>query len=72
VVGGGTLGFTEPAPDLIVSEYLKDLDPYDFAGCYKGSASYFGCMMSGVVPHGNRIYIQSAAYLYCIQSEERK
>jgi hypothetical protein len=72
IAGHGALGFNDPAPDLMVSEYLKDFDPHDFAGCYKGSAGQFTDRMSGVVPHGDRLYIQSAAYLYCIQSEERK
>jgi hypothetical protein len=59
------LGYADPPPDLIIKNYLSEFDPYEFAGCYKGSQSFFA-MMSGPVPHGNRLYIQSSAYLYCI------
>jgi hypothetical protein len=37
----------------------------DFAGCYKGSASYF-MLMGGPVPVGDKVLIQSSAFLYCI------
>jgi hypothetical protein len=59
------LGYADPAPDVVVKNYLSEFDPYDFAGCYKGTQSFFA-MMSGPVPHGSRLYIQSSAYLYCI------
>ncbi len=59
------LGYDEPAADIIVSTYFKDFDPIDFAGCYRGSASYFS-IMSGPVPHGDKLLIQSSAFLYCI------
>jgi hypothetical protein len=60
------LGFSNPPVDHVIQEYLGAWDPLTLAGCYHGSASYFGTDMSGVVGHGDRIYIQSAAFLYCI------
>jgi hypothetical protein len=60
------LSFTEPPTDHIITTYLPDRDPLVFSGVYQGSASYFGTDMSGVVGHGDRIYLQSAAFLYCI------
>ena len=51
--------------DIIVSTYFKDFNPMDFAGCYRGSASYFA-MMGGPVPVGDKLLIQSSAFLYCI------
>ena len=65
VAKNNLLGYKEPPADIIVSTYLKDFDPYDFAGCYKGSASYF-MLMSGPVPAGNKLLIQSSSFLYCI------
>jgi hypothetical protein len=65
VAQNNLLGYAEPAADLIVSTYFKDFNPLDFAGCYRGSASYFA-LMSGPVPHGDKLLIQSSAYLYCI------
>lgn len=59
------LGYGEPPADLIVSTYFKDFNPFDFAGCYRGSASYFA-LMSGPVPAGDKLLIQSSAFLYCI------
>jgi hypothetical protein len=59
------LGHADPPADIIMKNYLSEFDPYDFAGCYKGAASFFA-LMSGPVPHGRRLYIQSSAYLYCI------
>jgi hypothetical protein len=59
------LGYADPPADIIVKNYLSEFNPYDFAGCYHGSASYFA-LMGGPVPHGSRLYIQSSAYLYCI------
>ena len=59
------LGYGEPAADLIVSTYFKDFNPMDFAGCYRGAASYFA-LMSGPVPVGDKLLIQSSAFLYCI------
>ena len=65
VAKNNLLGYKEPAADIIVSTYLKEFDPYLFAGCYKGSASYF-MLMCGPVPAGNKLLIQSSAFLYCI------
>jgi hypothetical protein len=65
VAKNNLLGYKEPAADFIVSTYFKEFDPYLFAGCYKGSASYF-MMMSGPVPAGNKLLIQSSAFMYCI------
>jgi hypothetical protein len=65
VAKNNLLGYKEPAADIIVSTYFKEFDPYIFAGCYKGSASYF-MLMSGPVPAGNKLLIQSSAFLYCI------
>jgi hypothetical protein len=65
VARNNLLGYADPPADIIVSTYFKDFNPYSFAGCYKGTASYFSTM-GGPVPHGNRILIQSSAYLYCI------
>jgi hypothetical protein len=65
VAKNNLLGYKDPAADIIVSTYFKEFDPYLFAGCYKGSASYF-MMMGGPVPAGNKILIQSSAFLYCI------
>ena len=59
------LGYKEPTADLIVSTYFKEFNPMDFAGCYKGAASYF-MLMGGPVPAGNKLLVQSTAYLYCI------
>jgi hypothetical protein len=69
VARNNLLGYKEPAADLIVSTYFKDFDPFDFTGCYRGSASYF-MMMSGPVPAGNKLLIQSTRYMYCIGHRE--
>jgi hypothetical protein len=63
------LGYKEPPADLIVSTYFKNFDPFDFAGCYRGSASYF-MMMGGPVPAGDKLLIQSSAFMYCIGHRE--
>ena len=55
-----------PASDIYVEQYLKDMDPFLFAGCYHGAASWFGGLMSSMTPSGNRLFIQSAAHLRCI------
>jgi hypothetical protein len=56
----------EPAADIYVEKYLHGIDPFHFAGCYRGSASFFGCVMGGPVPSGNRLFIQSVRHLRCI------
>ena len=59
------LGYKDPPADFILRDYLSAFDPIDFCGMNHASASYFS-LMGGPVPHGNRILIQSSAYLYCI------
>jgi outer membrane protein assembly factor BamB len=59
------LGYDTPTADIILQNYLKEIDPFQFMGCYAGVAGYFH-EMGGVVPHGNKLLIQSSAYLYCI------
>jgi hypothetical protein len=55
-----------PASDIHVEQYLNGMDPFLFAGCYHGSASFFGGMMGSMTPSGNRLFIQSATHLHCI------
>jgi hypothetical protein len=55
-----------PALDIYVEQYLNGMAPFLFAGCYKGSASWFGGLMSSITPSGNRLFIQSSAHLRCI------
>jgi hypothetical protein len=69
VAKNNLLGYKEPAADLIVSTYFKGFDPFDFAGCYRGSASYF-MQMGGPVPAGDKLLIQSSAFMYCIGHRE--
>jgi hypothetical protein len=64
--GLNLLGYKDPPTDYIVKTYLAEFDPFLFAGCYRGTPSYFGTDLAGVVPHGNRLLIQSSAFLYCI------
>ncbi len=59
------LAYSDPPADLLVSEYLSEFDPLLFAHGYGGTAGYFS-HMSGPVPVGNRLLIQSTAFLYCI------
>jgi hypothetical protein len=60
------LGYADPPADYVVKKYLAEFDPYLFAGCYRGTPSYFGTDLAGVVPHGSKLLIQSSAFLYCI------
>ena len=60
------LGYSNPPADYVVKNYLAEFDPLFFAGCYRGTPAYFGTDLGGVVPHGNKLLIQSTAYLYCI------
>jgi hypothetical protein len=55
-----------PASDIYVEQYLNGMDPFLFAGCYHGSAAWFGGMMGSMTPSGNRLFIQSATHLRCI------
>jgi hypothetical protein len=64
--GLNLLGYKDPPADYIVKTYLSEFDPFVFAGCYRGTPSYFGTDLAGVVPHGNKLLIQSSAFLYCI------
>jgi hypothetical protein len=57
---------TGPAADIYVEQYLNGMDPFLFAGCYHGSASWFGGLMGSMTPSGNRLFIQSSAHLRCI------
>ena len=63
------LGYADPPADYVVKTYLAEFDPLLFAGCYRGTPSYFGTDLAGVVPHGNKVLIQSSAFLYCIGKE---
>jgi hypothetical protein len=59
------LGFAEPPSDIFIEQYYKDIDPFQFVGCYAGAVSQF-LRMGGMVPVGNRLLIQTSAFLYCI------
>jgi outer membrane protein assembly factor BamB len=60
------IGYTDLPADHIVHTYLADWDLYDFANCYHGFPSYLGADMAGVTAHGERLFINTVAYLYCI------
>jgi outer membrane protein assembly factor BamB len=59
------LGFAEPASDIFIEQYYKDIGPFEFVGGYRGAASYF-LRMTGPVAIGKRLLIQTPAFLYCI------
>jgi hypothetical protein len=59
------LGYRDPPADFIIKKYFNEFDPYIVAGGYCGSAGHFA-MMGGPVPHGDKLLIQSSAFLYCI------
>ena len=59
------LAYSDPPADLLVSEYLSEFDPLLFARGYGGTAGYVS-HMGGPVPVGNRLLIQTSAFLYCI------
>jgi hypothetical protein len=59
------LGFAEPPSDIFIEQYYKDIDPFQFVGCYAGAASNFS-RMGCPVAVGNRLLIQTPAFLYCI------
>jgi len=59
------LAYAEPPVDFLVSEYLSEFDPLLFAKGYGGTAGYVS-QMGGPVPVGNRLLIQTTAFLYCI------
>ncbi|MFP4107243.1 MAG: PQQ-binding-like beta-propeller repeat protein [Phycisphaerae bacterium] len=54
--------------DLSFDRFLTPhgLDKKPIAGAYTTILAHFGCANSGPVPHGNRLFIQSATHLYCI------
>jgi hypothetical protein len=60
------LSFVETPSDHVIQTYLSAWDPMLFAWCYYGSTSQFGKNIGGMVGHGERIYIKSAAFLYGI------
>lgn len=60
------LGDASPPADGAVAKYLPGFDPFLLAGNYKGTPSWFGCALGGVVPNANRIFIQSASNMYCV------
>ncbi len=64
--GLNLLGYKDPPADYIVKTYLSEFDPFLFVGCYCGTPSFFGTELAGIVPHGNKLLIQSTAFLYCI------
>ena len=59
------LAYADPPADLLISEYLSEFDPLLFAYGYGGTAGYVS-HMGGPVPVGNKLLIQSSAFLYCI------
>ena len=59
------LAYADPPVDLLVSEYLSEFDPLLFAYGYGGTAGYVS-HMAGPVPVGNKLLIQTTAFLYCI------
>jgi outer membrane protein assembly factor BamB len=69
VANNNLIGFKDPPADLVVRTYLKEFDPYGFTGVYSGTASYCA-MMGGPVPVGNKLIIQTSAFLYCIGLRE--
>ena len=58
-------GFPLPA-DPIWDTYMKGFDKRRNVGCYLGLPPWFGTRVGGVVPKGERLYVQSAMALYCI------
>ena len=59
------LGFAEPPSDIFIEQYYKDIDPFQFVGSYHGAASNF-MRMGCPVAVGNKLLIQTSAFLYCI------
>jgi hypothetical protein len=60
------LGGPDLPADYSFDTYLKGFDKKRSVGCYKGIGPWFGCRVGGVVPHGERLYIQSTTAMYCI------
>jgi hypothetical protein len=59
------LGFAEPPSDIYIEQYYRDFDPFIFVGGYRGAASNFS-RMGCPVAVGNKLLIQTPAFLYCI------
>jgi hypothetical protein len=61
------LGNAAPPVDHVIATYLAPWDmPLHFTGTYHGSPSHFGTDMGGIVARGERLYIQSSSFVYCI------
>ncbi len=59
------LGFAEPPSDIFIEQYYKEIDPFQFVGGYQGAASNFS-RMGCPVAIGNKLLVQTPAFLYCI------
>ncbi len=59
------LGFAEPPSDIFIEQYYKDIDPFQFVGCYAGAVSQF-MRMGGPIAVGKRLLIPTPAFMYCI------
>lgn len=66
VADNNLLGGPELPRDRIIDTYFPDVDKKRFVGAPAGVAPWFGCRNGGVMPMGNRLFIQSATHLYCI------
>jgi hypothetical protein len=60
------LGGSDLPADPIFDTHLKGFDKKVNIGCYYGLCAWFGCRVGGVVPKGDRLYIQSSVGMYCI------
>lgn len=61
------LGGTELPAHCLVDTYLADWDKNSFVGCYKGiPGAWWGIRFSGIVASGNRMFMQSSTFMYCI------
>jgi len=60
------LGYRDPPADVILRDYLSEFDPLGFAACYAGAMAHFSAEMGGPIPCGERLLLQSTAYLYCL------
>jgi hypothetical protein len=60
------LGDTSLPADPIWDAYMMGFGKRRNVGCYLGLPAWFGCRVGGVLPHGDRLYIQSALGMYCI------
>ena len=60
------LGSAAMPADPIWDTYMAGFDKRRNVGCYLGLPAWFGCRVGGVVPRGDRLYIQSALGMYCV------